>query len=59
MKSIKEITGKYPNLHSAGKATGIHAQQLKRWLDNGAMVDDEGNVYIKTKGCIAIKEKAE
>lgn len=50
MKPIKDLTGKYPNLHAAGKALGIHPQQLKRWIDNDAHINDKGNVYIKTKG---------
>lgn len=52
MRSIKEVTSKHPNLHAAGKALGIHPQQLKRWIDNDAHINDKGEVYIKTKGRI-------
>ena len=52
MKPIKHHLDAYPNLHAAGKALGIHPQQLKRWIDNDAHVNDKGEVYIKTKGSI-------
>lgn len=52
MKPIKHHLDAYPNLHAAGKALGIHPQQLKRWIDNDAHINDKGEVYIKTKGSI-------
>jgi len=52
MTPIKKLTVKYPNLHSAGKELGIHPQQLKRWIDNDAHINDKGEVYIKTKGSV-------
>lgn len=53
MTPIKKLTVKYPNLHSAGKELGIHPQQLKRWIDNDAHINDKGEVYIKTKGALS------
>ena len=50
MTPIREILAKYPNLNVAQQALGPHRGQLKRWLDADALVDAEGNVYIKTKG---------
>lgn len=52
MKQLKRYLNYYPNLHSAGRALGIHPQQLKRWIDNDAHINDKGEVYIKTKGSI-------
>jgi len=52
MIKLKEITDKYPSLYQAGKSLNKHPEQLKRWVSNGALVDDRGGVYIKTKGYI-------
>lgn len=48
MKPITQITNKFPSLYAAGKALNIHPQQLSRWINVGAMLDDDGNVWIKT-----------
>ena len=50
MTPLKQLMSGYDSRHAFAKAKGLHAHQVKRWLDNGAMVDDEGNVYIRTKG---------
>lgn len=59
MTPLKQLMSDYDSRHAFAKAKDLHAHQVKRWLDNGAMVDGDGNVYIRTKGYIAIKEKAE
>ena len=54
MKKLKSITDKYPTLYQAGKALKINAQQLKRWIDNDAHINKDGEVYIKTKGSVPV-----
>ena len=54
MKTLKSITDKYPTLYQAGKALRINQQQLKRWIDNDAHVNKDGEVYIKTKGNVPV-----
>tara|TARA_R110000765_G_scaffold232835_3_gene336135 strand:+ start:5682 stop:5918 length:237 start_codon:yes stop_codon:yes gene_type:complete len=39
---IKEKYGKVP---AASKATGQYTTQLYRWIEMGALVDREGNVF--------------
>jgi hypothetical protein len=48
MKTLKSITAKYRSMYAAAKALNVSAMQLKRLVDKGALVDDEGNVYIKS-----------
>ena len=48
MKPIKEVLSAYVSLYAAAKNLNVHANQLSRWLDCGAIVDAEGNVWIKT-----------
>lgn len=55
MIKLKEITDRYKSLYACGKDLKIHPQQLQRWLDNDAYVDDKGNVFIKTKGQIDVR----
>ena len=48
MKPIKDVLSSYASLYAAAKELGVHANQLSRWLNCGAQVDDEGNVWIHT-----------
>ena len=48
MKPIKEVLSAYVSLYGAAKDLGVAASQLKRWLKADALVDDDGNVWIKT-----------
>lgn len=50
MTPLKTLLTKYPSQLSFARAYNVHPYQLRRWLDNDAHVDDEGNVYIRTKG---------
>lgn len=52
MKTLKSITDKHETLYKAAKALNIHQQQLTRWLDNDALIDESGFIFIKTKGQI-------
>jgi len=48
LKPISEVLSSYKSFYAAEKNLGIFAAQLKRWADHGALVDSEGNVWIKT-----------
>lgn len=50
MTPIKTLLTEYPSQLSFSRTYDIHPYQLRRWLDNDAHVDGEGNVYIRTKG---------
>lgn len=50
MTPLKKLLTQYPSKLSFARKHNIHPYQLNRWLDNDAHVDDEGNVYIRTKG---------
>lgn len=50
MTPIKDYIDHYGTVYAASKSTGIHAQQLHRWIKAGAMVDSDGQVWIKAKG---------
>lgn len=52
MKSITELTKAYKSVYAAAKALKTNQTQLQRWVHAGAMVDADGNVWIKTKGKI-------
>lgn len=50
MKSLKSLLSKkFDTMYQASKELGIHAHQLKRWADNEALVDEYGNIFIKSK----------
>ena len=48
MKTLSQITAQYRSMYAAAKVLNVSAMQLKRLVDKGALVDDEGNVYIKS-----------
>lgn len=56
MTPLKDLQSKYPSQLSFARACDVHPYQLRRWLDNDAHVDDEGNVYIRTKGRLPVDE---
>ena len=45
-------------MYAAAKVLNVSAMQLKRLVDKGALVDDEGNVYIKSTTKIDRQDKA-
>lgn len=45
-------------MYAAAKALNVSAMQLKRLVDKGALIDDEGNVYIKSTTKITHKKAA-
>ena len=52
MKRLTELCKPFDTEYKAAKHFKIHQQQLQRWLKNDAHIDDEGRVFIKTKGVI-------
>lgn len=48
MTPLSSITSQYRSMYAAAKALNVSAMQLKRLVDKGALVDDEGSVYIKS-----------
>lgn len=58
MTPLAQITSKYRSMYAAAKALDVSAMQLKRLVDKGALVDDEGNIYIKSATKITHKKAA-
>ena len=58
MTQLSQITTKYRSMYAAAKVLNVSAMQLKRLVDKGALVDDEGNVYIKSTTKIDRQDKA-
>jgi len=56
MIQLSSITSQYRSMYAAAKALNVSAMQLKRLVDKGALVDDDGNVYIKSTTKIEIKK---
>lgn len=52
MKPLSELTKLHSTHNAAAVALKVHPTQLKRWLESGAMVDSDGQVWIKTKGVV-------
>ena len=53
MKALKQITSQYPSYYAAGKDLNVNAQQLKRLVDKGALVDEvSGVIYIPSQTVI-------
>lgn len=56
MKLVKQALNQYKSIYAAAKAENATATQLHRLIDGEALVDDSGQVWIKSKtvlsGCI-------
>jgi len=48
MKPITDFISSCATRSDTAKLLGIHPNQLTRWVDSGALVDDKGHVYIRT-----------
>ena len=50
MKTIKSLLTKYKSFYAADKELGLNVSQMQmqRWSKMGAMVDSDGQVWIKT-----------
>lgn len=49
MNQISNILSKYKSMYAAAKALKVTAAQLARLKSAGAIVDDTGQVWIKSK----------
>jgi hypothetical protein len=52
MTPLKQLTDETKSNAENARTLNLHPHQLKRWLDNDAHVDEDGKVYIRTKGSI-------
>ncbi|APC46229.1 hypothetical protein [Pseudoalteromonas phage PHS3] len=57
MTPLSQITSQYRSMYAAAKALNVSAMQLKRLVDKGALVDGDGNVYIKSATKIELKNE--
>ena len=48
MRKVKEMATPYVSRAAASKAAGINQCQFDRWVQAGALVDEGGQVWIKT-----------
>ena len=55
MKELKTITQQYKSMYAAGKDLEIDATQLRRLVNSGALVTDDGEIYIKSKAKVKLK----
>lgn len=58
MKSIKEYLSHYKSMYAAAKYHNVAAYQLSRLADAGAMVDESGQVWIKSKTVLNKKQES-
>ena len=59
MKPINQIVATYRSTHAASVALGTSAPQMRNLIDCGALVDDNGQVWIKSKTKLALTHKKE
>ena len=48
MKPVRELLKYYGSLRKTGAALGKGHNTVKRWADAGALIDQQGQVWIKT-----------
>jgi hypothetical protein len=50
MRTVKELLDSHVSIYAANKALGMgkSINKLKDWANNGAIVDDNGQPYIKS-----------
>jgi glycerol-3-phosphate responsive antiterminator len=56
MKQIKQIISQHKSVYAAAKALKVSAVQLHRLLDADALVDKDGQVWIKSKTKLELKK---
>jgi len=49
MKKLTEILSNFKSMYAAQRALGVRDTTLVRLEAKGAMVDDDGNIWIKSK----------
>lgn len=52
----QHIKQTYGSVYRAVKETGIADTQLRRWIKAGALIDNDGQVWIKSKGRLPVDE---
>jgi len=57
MQKLKKITDTYKSMYAAGKDLEIDATQLRRLVNSGALVTDDGEIYIKSKAKVKLKNQ--
>ena len=48
MKPISDLVRKYGSLRKTGRVLNRHARTVDRWAKAGALIDEQGAVWIKT-----------
>ena len=50
MRTVKQLLDEHVSIYAANKALGMgkSINKLKEWAANGAIVDDNGQPYIKS-----------
>ena len=48
MREVKQMAAPYVSRAAASKAAGVNQTQFDRWVQAGALVDEGGQVWIKT-----------
>ena len=56
MKPIKQLIDNHQSTYAAAKAFNVTATQLHRLVDADAMVDKDGQVWIKSKTKLKVSE---
>lgn len=56
MQKLKKITDTYKSMYAAGKNLEIDATQLRRLVNSGALVTNDGEIYIKSKAKVKLKK---
>lgn len=57
MKAIKSLVDQCGTQRRFADVHKLHRNQIARWVKAGALVDEDGNVWIKTKGKIKYTNK--
>ena len=48
MRQVKQMTWAYVSTEAGCREVGLNSDQFRRWVQAGALVDDNGQVWIKT-----------
>ena len=48
MRKVKQMSEPYVSRAAASRAAGVNQTQFERWVQAGALVDEDGQVWIKT-----------
>ena len=48
MRQVKQMTWAYVSTAAGCREVGLNSDQFRRWVQAGALVDDNGQVWIKT-----------